>query len=204
MKLNKIHLLTKKLKVLLVETHREKENTLDNILKQLNYDVECISYTGISIYQNVQLTQPDIIVIDIKSPDSILLESLNSISHSIPKPVVMFSDKGEQTTINQFVKSGVNAYLIGAIETSRIKSIIDVAIARFKEYQSLKNELKLAKKKLSSQKVVEKAKLWLMQSRNISESDAYHFIRKTAMDNSQKVEDVANNLLAMESMFSKK
>lgn len=194
--------LGKKLKVLLVETDKEKAHLLECSLQKARYEVQRVNNLGLSLLRQVELAQPDIIIIDMESPDRDMLESLNRISDSAPKPVVMFSQNDDQSTINQLVKSGVSAYVIGSIDNARVKSIINIAIARFSEYQSLKEELKLTKQKLSSQKSVEKAKLWLMQSRNLSENEAYHFIRKTAMDNSQKVEDVAKNLLAMANMFA--
>ncbi len=190
-----------KLKVLLVETDHHKAQVLEDALQKSSYHIERVSHYGMPLLKQVEQSEPDIIIIDMESPDRDMLESLNRISNAVPKPVVMFSEKEDQSTINQLVKSGVSAYVIGGIDKARVKSIIDVALARFSEYQSLKNELKLTKQKLSSQKHIEKAKLWLMQNRDMNENDAYHFIRKTAMDNSQKVEDVAKNMLAMAAVF---
>jgi len=65
----------------------------------------------------------------------------------------------------------------------------------------VKDELETTKKKLSNQRVVEQAKLWLMQTKNYSEKEAYHSMRKMAMDNSQKVEDVAKNILSLATML---
>lgn len=202
MKSNNTLSLSKKLKVLLVETDKHKAQILEDALQGARYEVERVINFGMPLLKQVEFSQPDIIIIDMESPDRDMLESLNRISHSAPKPVVMFSEQEDQNTINQLVKSGVSAYVIGGIDNARVKSIIDIAIARFGEHQSLKDELKLTKQKLTSQKSIEKAKLWLMQSRNLSENDAYHFLRKTAMDNSQKVEDVAKNMLAMANMFA--
>ncbi len=36
-----------------------------------------------------------------------------------------------------------------------------------------------------------------METKNISETEAYHSIRKMAMDNSQKMDDVAKNILSL-------
>ncbi|NMP16702.1 ANTAR domain-containing protein [Thalassotalea sp. Y01] len=203
MKNNNTLSITNKLKVLLVETDHEKAQILQDALKRAYYEIERVSIGGMSLLKQVEQSQPDIIIIDMESPDRDMLESLNRISHAAPKPVVMFSEQEDESTINQLVKSGVSAYVIGGIDKARVKSIVDIAVARFGEYQNLRNELKVTKQKLSSQKNIEKAKLWLMQSRNMNENDAYHFLRKTAMDNSQRVEDVAKNMLAMASMFSK-
>ena len=99
------------------------------------------------------------------------------------------------------VKSGVSAYIVGGVDPYRVKSIIDVALARFKEHQQLKNELVETRQKLSSQKVIEQAKIWLMENKNLSEKDAYHRMRKMAMDSGQKMELVAKSILSLVSML---
>lgn len=40
-----------------------------------------------------------------------------------------------------------------------------------------------------------------MQNKNYTENDAYHYIRKMAMDNGQRVEDVAKNMLSLATML---
>ena len=190
-----------KLKVLLVENNKAKADQLAAALDHSNYRIEHISNTGISLLKEVEIIQPDLIIIDIESPDRDMLESLHRISQSAPKPVVMFSEQDDQHIINQLVKSGVSAYVVGEVNRVRVKSVLDIAMARFTEYQGLKKELEDTKQKLTSQKNVEKAKRWLMEHKNLSETDAYHSIRKMAMDNSQKMDDVAKNILAMAAMF---
>ena len=142
------------------------------------------------------------IIIDIESPDRDMLESLNLISKTSPRPIVMFAEHEEDTeTINQLVKYGVSAYVVGDVNKVRVKSVLDIVVARFKVHQSLKKELEATKQKLSGQKNIEKAKRWLMDTKNLSETDAYHSIRKMAMDNSQKMDDVAKNILSLAAML---
>ena len=186
------------LNVLLVENDLNTAEDLANALDDSNYSIEHVSHTGLSLLKQVENIQPDIIIIDIDSPDRDMLESLNKISKSSPRPIVMFAEHEEDTeTINQLVKYGVSAYVVGDVNKVRVKSVLDIAMARFNEHQELKKELAVTKQKLSSQKNVEKAKRWLMETKKISETEAYHSIRKMAMDNSQKMDDVAKNILSL-------
>ena len=95
----------------------------------------------------------------------------------------------------------MSAYVVGEVSQQRVKSVVEVAIARFSVFQGLKQELADTKQKLSSQKNIDKAKRWLMETKQLSEVDAYNFIRKIAMDNSQKMDDVAKNILSVASIF---
>jgi response regulator NasT len=191
-----------KLKVLLAENSHEKANALMNILENTDYDIYHIAHSGVPLLKDVEQLNPDVIIIDIESPDRDMLENLNQIYQLSPKPIVVFSEQEDtNTTANQMVKSGVSAYVVGEVNQERVKSIVDIAIARFGLFQGLKQELADTKQKLSSQKNIEKAKRWLMDTRQLSETDAYHFIRKIAMDNSQKMDDVAKNILSVASIL---
>jgi len=191
-----------KLKVLLAENNHVKAKALIGILTNTDYDIYHIARSGVPLLKEVEQLNPDVIIIDIESPDRDMLENLNQISQFSPKPIVVFSEQqNTNTTINQMVKSGVSAYVVGEVNQERVKSIVDVAIARFRLFQGLKQELAETKQKLSSQKNIEQAKRWLMDTKQLSETDAYHFIRKIAMDNSQKMDDVAKNILSVASIF---
>jgi|TARA_R110000751_G_scaffold11960_1_gene41302 response regulator NasT len=190
------------LKVLLAEINHVKAKALMSVLTNGQYDIYHIAHSGVPLLRDVKQLNPDVIIIDIESPNRDMLENLNQISQFAPKPIVVFSEQqNTNTTINQMVNSGVSAYVVGEVDQVRVKSIIDVAIARFDLFQGLKQELADTKQKLSSQKNIDKAKRWLMETKQLSEIDAYHFIRKIAMDNSQKMDDVAKNILSVASIF---
>ena len=80
---------------------------------------------------------------------------------------------------------GRTSYVVDGMSPERIAPIIETAIARFEAYQALKAELTDAKDKLSERKLVEKAKGILMKSRKLPEDQAYHALRKLAMDKNQ-------------------
>lgn len=197
---NTLSLSTNKVKVLLVENNKRKANEFMNALDRSNYHIVHVSNTGVSLLKEVDTFLPDVIIIDIESPDRDMLDNLNKISSTAPKPIVMFAEQEDTQLIDILVKSGVTAYVVGGVNLNRVKSILDTAIARFTQYQGLKDELETTKQKLTNQRVVEQAKLWLIQTKNLSEKEAYHSMRKMAMDNGQKVEDVAKNILALASL----
>lgn len=193
---------TVKLKILLAENNHAKAKVLISKLTSTDYDIHHIAHSGVPLLKDVEQLNPDIIIIDIESPDRDMLENLNKISQFAPKPIIVFSEhQPPNPTINQMVKSGVSAYVVGEVSQQRVKSIVEVAIARFSVFQGLKQELADTKQQLSSQKNIDKAKRWLMETKQISEVDAYNCIRKIAMDNSQKMNDVAKNILSVASIF---
>jgi len=220
----------RKTKILLIEHKDIKQNDIVSVLADTHYEVCCAINTSslfydnsanslsivsdvtnnptvennpnkVSLFKEVEQHSPDIIVIDVEFPRENMLASLNSISKYAPIPIVMFSEQDGTDLIKVLIKSGVTAYIAGEADFRRIKSILDTAMARFAEQQTLKEELALAKNKLSNQRTLEQAKLILMKNKNFSEQEAYHSMRKMAMDNGQKVEEVAKNIISLSSIL---
>jgi response regulator NasT len=189
------------LSILLIDEDIERAKAFTSALDKSRYKIKHIASPSASLLKEVDTFQPDIIVIDIESPNRDMLESLHTIADFNPKPVVMFSEQQDTELINLSVQSGVSAYIVGDADPKRVKSILDVAVARFYEYQKLKNELTETKQKLESRKIIDQAKRLLMKSRELSEQDAFHAMRKMAMDSGQKLEEVAKTLITILNTF---
>jgi response regulator NasT len=85
--------------------------------------------------------------------------------------------------------------VVDGLDRDRIKSIIEAAVARFEDFQSLRTQLAEAQLKLSERKVVERAKGLLMKSRGLDEDAAYAALRKMAMDRKLKLAEVAQRVI---------
>ncbi|WP_158769716.1 ANTAR domain-containing response regulator [Paraglaciecola sp. L1A13] len=185
------------LNILLIDENVQRAESIVTALDKTRYKVSHLASSQIGLLKQVDNIQPDIIVIDIESPNRDMLESLHTISHHNPKPVVMFSSQQDTETINLSVQSGVSAYVVGDIDPERVKPILDAAVARFKEFHKLKDELNDTKHELASRKNIDLAKRLLMKTNKMSEEQAFHSMRKTAMDTGQKLENVAKTIVSM-------
>lgn len=190
------------LTVLIIDDDMDRAESFKLALDQTPYEVKHLAHTSTSLLKEVEKCEPDIILIDIESPDRDTIESLSTISAYNPKPIVMFSERDDTEAMHQTIKAGVSAYVTGDTNPERAKYIIDVAVARFNDYQKLRTELSTAKQQLASRKWVDQAKALLMEKNNMNEQQAYNAIRKMAMDNGQKMEDVAKNLISMMQLMS--
>ncbi|MET0062650.1 MAG: ANTAR domain-containing protein [Candidatus Thiodiazotropha endolucinida] len=187
---------TENLKILLVDENRGRSAILERALVDNGQRVIAILDSGENLSAQVAALQPDVIIIDLESPDRDILEQMHTISRDNPRPVVMFSDDNDSNTITQAIVAGVSAYVVDGLNDKRIKPLMDVAIARFREYQALKDELTLVKNTLEERKIIERAKGIIMKRKDCDEESAYQLLRKTAMGSNQRVVDVARNLIA--------
>jgi len=145
----------------------------------------------------IEECSPDIIVINTSSPSGDTLDIVRTINQNIPRPIVMFSEHGDSVTIEKATKAGVSAYVLNDIRSHRIKSVMDAAVARFKELQRLKEELSETRLKLDERKNIDRAKGLLMRKRRLDENEAYRLLQKMAMKQNKRIGEIAKNILAM-------
>jgi response regulator NasT len=185
------------LRVLLVDQDPDRASTLERVLRDAGYDLLGRVPPNTELVGRVRRLAPDVIIVDMALPDRDTLEHMATLTRDQPKPIVMFVDESDETMIGRAVKAGVSAYVVAGVDPQRVKPIVDVAIAQFREFQALRDELAQTKSTLADRKLIDRAKGLLMTDRNLSEDDAYHALRKLAMDRGLRLREVAEQVLAV-------
>jgi response regulator NasT len=126
---------------------------------------------------------------------------MRAVGRGQPKPIILFSDQRDPDFIRQAVRAGVSAYVVDGLSRERVMPIVEVAMARFREFESLRQELEDTKSQLADRKVIEKAKGMLMRRKQLSEDDAYKLMRKTAMDRNMRLADIAKTLVSLDDLI---
>ncbi len=186
---------------MLVDEDPGRSAVLERALQDNGYDVVARIGTKEDLLGRVRTIQPDMIIIDMQSPDRDTLESMHTINREQPKPIVMFAEKSDKATIAEAVRAGVSAYVVDGLNARRIQPIMEVAIARFQEFQALKGELARTKSDLADRKLIDKAKGIIMTQRKCTEDEAYKALRKLAMDRNEKLADVAKSVIEVAKLF---
>ena len=191
--------LMNRLNVLLIESDLNT-TLLENSIKDSGFGCLKAQYNSTFLALIREIT-PDILILNLDTPSKKLLTDLQTLSHQSALPVIMFASDGDINTINQAIKAEVSAFIVDGLEYNRIPSIINVAIARFKYQQSLKNALEEACAKLEDRKQIDRAKAILIKTQNFTEDEAYHTLRKLAMDRNITLGEMAKNVVAMSELF---
>jgi len=185
----------KKISVLLIEEKKTSKSILRKALIDFNYQIsKCLAFDE-SIITHIELCAPDILILATDLPSEKILKDLAEINQTLPLPIIIFAENDSPNVIQKAIKAGVSAYVVQEILPQRVNSIISVAHERFKEVQSLRNELKQAKTQLESRKLIERAKGYIMLQKNINENEAYSILRKMAMDQGNPIAMVAKNII---------
>ncbi len=184
------------MKVMLIDEDRERATILSAALQHSRCDVQLLDHLDCNEYLHYD-NAIDVIVINMDTPERDIFDCLARLNQEKPKPVVMFANDDNHKTIQAAIKAGVSAYVVDGFNPNRVKTVLDIAVARFSEYQIMREELINTKTQLADRKLIEKAKGLLMTHKAMSEDQAYQALRKLAMDKNQKIAEIAEQLIAM-------
>ena len=109
----------------------------------------------------------------------------------------MFSEQEDPGFIKEAVDAGVSAYLMGGFDSKRVKPVIDVAMAQFRSFQSLREALDTTRDRLESLSVIDKAKRLLIKQHQLSEEDAHQQLRSLSMNTNQSMHQAAQSVVAI-------
>jgi two-component system, response regulator / RNA-binding antiterminator len=185
----------KRARVMLVDDLPRRSARVEEKLTQEGFDVISRLPSATGLMFQIEQLQPDIILIDLQSPGRDVLDSLSVINDHNPTPVVMWSEEEDPGFIKEAVDAGVTAYMMGDVETDRVKPVIDVAMAQFKSYQSLRQKLDTTRTQLESLSVIDRAKRLLMDQQGISEDSAHKVLRNLSMDSNQSLPQAAKSVI---------
>lgn len=182
------------LRVLLIDDDAHRVSLIREELTRQGHVVVGVLDSALAVHDCVRTLQPDVVIVDAESPSRDTLEGLATMSATAPRPVVVFSEDAAPEPMQQALAAGVASYVIAGLDPARLAPVLQVAIARFEQDRALREQLGEAQARLSERKVVERAKGVLMRESGLSEDEAYHHMRRLAMDRGQRLAQVAERI----------
>lgn len=181
--------------ILIIDENRIRASIIEEGLREAGLMRVGILSTMDNLVGEIEARAPDVIVIDIENPNRDMIEHLSAVSRAGARPVAMFVDNADADLMESAIRAGVSAYVVDGLRKESVKAILDSAIFRFNAYARLREELESTKQALEDRKAVDRAKALLIKMRGLSEEDAYHLIRKTAMRESKRMGEVARTII---------
>ena len=171
---------------------------LKETLEEEGYDVVGETGRGDKAVDLVRELRPDIAVLDIKMPGMDGLEAARQITKDRICGVLVLTAFSQREIIEEARDAGALAYLVKPFQKSDLIPAIEVAIGRFREMQALNGEVEVLGEQLETRKVLDRAKGVLIDSFGMSESDAYGFIQRGAMNHRTTMRAVAEMVVSGE------
>jgi response regulator NasT len=115
-----------------------------------------------------------------------------AIARRCPLPVVMLSAYSERELVQRAAAAEtVQAYLVKPIREQDLAPSIELAVARFAEWQALRREAADRQQALESRAIVDRAKRLLMQQKHLTEREAFLEIQHRARRERRTMRQVA-------------
>jgi two-component system, response regulator PdtaR len=171
---------------------------LKETLEEEGYEVVGETGRGDEAVELVKQFEPDIAILDIKMPGLDGLSAAREISGERRAAVLILTAFSQRDLIEQARDAGALAYLVKPFQRSELIPAIEVALGRFNEIKALHDQAQTLEGQLETRKIVDRAKGRLMDRYALSESDAFAFIQKTAMQERMTMKAIAEKVISGE------
>lgn len=183
------------LRVLIVDQNLLRAAILEDGLREAGYRDLIVVRDMQNLLRRILDEEPDVILIDLENPNRDVLEQMFQVSRVVRKPVAMFVDKTDKSSIAAAIDAGVGAYVVDGLRKERVQAIVEMTISRFTAFEKLRTELQETRQQLADRKLVDRAKGIIMKQRRVTEEEAWELLRKTAMASNLRVAQVAQSVI---------
>jgi response regulator NasT len=170
-------------------------------LLESGYDIVASLPADMYLPERIAQLGPDMIIVDAESDARDVLEHIVIATRDERRPIVMFTEDEDTRSMDAAMAAGVSAYVVAGLSPERVKPVLNVALARFRQDQKLLAELNDTRLKLAERKVVDRAKGLLMRKQSLTEEQAYQKLRGMAMNKNMKLADIAQRIIDVEDLL---
>ena len=188
--------------IAIADDERDMREYLQEALPRLGHRVVAVAETGRQLADQCRSAAPDLIITDIKMPDSDGIDAAEEINRERPTPILLVSAHHDAELLERAAGEHIMGYLVKPISEPDLKAAIAVSMMRFQHFQALARETADLRQALADRKLIEKAKGILMKRMGVSEEEAFRRMRKLATDKNLKLSEVARKTIASDEIFS--
>jgi two-component system, response regulator / RNA-binding antiterminator len=190
--------------ILIIDESPERAALIEVALAEAGHrNIRTVSQL-LGLARQIEEIAPDVIIMDLGNPNRDFLEHMFRLSKAIQKPVAMFVDQSSEQAMLDAIEAGVSAYVVDGLKQERIKSILDLAIMRFRAFEKLRRERDDALQALDDRKLLDRAKGIVMRQRGLDEAAAFELLRNAAMSQGRRLGQIAEAIVQSEAILQGK
>lgn len=144
---------------------------------------------------------PDLLILLLPELSAFAIQQLQELDNHAACPVVLAVERHLSDHLPPAIEAGVDAYVVKGCEPDKAELLVAIACERHQSRQKLKNDVADAKTQLRERKLVERAKGILMESKQLSEQEAYRVMRKASMNGAQPLVQVAASVIQVSELL---
>lgn len=192
------------MRIAVVDQSESRAAIVEEGLREAGFrDIIRVAASG-GFVAELEKLSPDVVIFDLGSSSRDTLKEALAVSRALARPIAMFVDASDEEMTAAAIEAGVSAYVVDGLKKERVKPILDLAVRRFNAFASIQKELEEAKTALAERRTIDRAKLYLMSTRKLTEANAYGLLRGTAMRQGRRIADIAQALLTAAELLEPK
>jgi len=168
---------------------------IKSLLSKAGYLITGEACDGLTALKLVRSREPDALVVEAFMPGMDGFEVARIVHEDRLAAVIMLVSAAEQKLIERAKASKVLALLAKSDLENNLVPALELSLANFQELTRLEDQIRELKESLEARKVIERAKGILMETLNISESEAYRRLQKQSMDKRISMKAVAEAII---------
>ena len=180
------------LRVVVAEDEALIRLDLVEMLREEGYDVVGQAGDGEEAVRLAEEHRPDLVILDVKMPVLDGITAAERIAGARIAPVVMLTAFSQRELVERARDAGAMAYVVKPFTQADLVPAIELAVSRFAEIITLESEVADLGERLETRKRVERAKALLQRTYALSETDAFRWLQKSAMDRRLSMREVAD------------
>lgn len=189
------------LRILIADDESLRVMSLKGQLESLGHKVVAEASNGKEAVHLADELRPDLAILDIKMPLMDGIEAAERITQARPIPIILLTAYSETQLVERAAQANISAYLMKPVSEEDLLPAITLALARFKQFQTLRQEVADLREALEARKLIEKAKGILMRRLNLTEDEAFRRLQRQSQEGNRKLAQVAEAIIVADQML---
>jgi two-component system, response regulator PdtaR len=168
---------------------------LKETLVGLGYLVVGEAGDGVSVVNLARELRPDLVIMDIKMPKLDGIQAAKVLTEDKIAPVLLLTAYSDRELVDRAREAGVVNYIVKPFRDAELLPAIEIAMARYAEFQEMDKQIDNLKETLETRKLVERAKGVLMDTQGLKEQEAFRKIQQLSMNTRKSMREIAQAIL---------
>jgi AmiR/NasT family two-component response regulator len=168
---------------------------LKETLVALGYLVVGEAGDGVSVVNLARELRPDLVIMDIKMPKLDGIQAAKVLTEDKIAPVLLLTAYSDRELVDRAREAGVVNYIVKPFRDAELLPAIEIAMARYAEFQEIDKKIGDLQETLETRKLVERAKGVLMDTQGLKEQEAFRKIQQLSMNTRKSMREIAQAIL---------
>jgi two-component system, response regulator PdtaR len=189
------------LRIAIADDEPDMRDYFQQVLPRLGHTVVAVAQNGRELVELCRTQNPDLVITDIKMPELDGIDAAIQIYQHRPVPVILVSAFNDAALIERAESDHIMGYLVKPIKQADLAPTIAIAVHRFDQFKTMRQEAADLRQALANRKVIERAKGIIMKKGKLDEPEAFRRLQKLASDKNQKLVESASMIVTAEETF---